>query len=97
QTLAVELALDFTGIGVGNRGDAVGKDQAALEHVGVALELHAIGGEDPIGQAGVQLEGGDVPDALEAQVVDGHDGADTVIERVILEERVQEYRNDTGL
>ena len=48
-------------------------------------------------QAGKTAHGLDIPDALELQVMDGHDCADAAIERVVLEHLVQINRDQCGL
>ena len=61
------------------------------------FELQLIRCEVVVGKAGNALNRLAVPDALEFQVVDRHDGFDSPIEFICLETLVQVNRNETGL
>ena len=75
QALAEEGGLDLPGVGAADGGDHVAVGQAALEHVGVHPVLgQGVLVEHVVGQIGPVLDGGDIVDALKAEVVDGDDG-----------------------
>ena len=97
QLLAVEAGLNLPGVGVADGGDHVGVGETALEHVGVLIALLEVTVlEDVAGQAGPVFHGGDVVDALEAQVMDGQHALGAADGRVG-EERAQEHRRQRRL
>ena len=61
------------------------------------MEFHASQCEYMSRQAGEAPHGLNIPNALEFQIVHGHNRADTAEERVILEHFMQEYRNQRRL
>ena len=75
QPFPVGRSLDFLGIGGADRGNPVGKGQAALEHVAflfVDLQHRVV--EQVVRQAGPVLQVGNAANALEPEVVDGEHG-----------------------
>ena len=97
KPLAVFRGLYLIGIGPADGCDAVRIGETALEHIGLDIVLlqraHV---EHGVGQAGPVLDGGDVVNALEAQVVDGENGL-RVADGRVLEQRAQIHRHERRL
>ena len=75
QLFTVLRGLDLPGVGVADGGNHIGVGQAALHHVGVILTLpQGAQLEYMVGKTGPVPQGGDIVNALEAQVVDGEHG-----------------------
>ena len=97
KSLAVFGSSDFIGVGVADGGDEIRVDDAALHDVGVGVELKAVRGERVLRNIGMILDGINVGNALEMEVVDGEDGLCAVVEWVALIDGVQIDRNQSRL
>ena len=97
QLFAVIRSLDFFCIGFTNGCNVICINQAALEHVCILFKFQLVRREHIARQVGVINKVVDVPNALEFQVVNGHNRLCAPIKAMGCKSALEEYRNHTCL
>ena len=97
KALAVIRHLDFFRISLRHGRDGVRINEAALQIVAVLFEFQLVRREVIIRKAYNVLHRLHIPDALELQVMDRHDGLYAAVEIIVLEIRVQIHRDEACL
>jgi len=97
QLFAVIRGLDFFCIGFADGCDVICINQAALEHICILFKFQLVRREHIARQVGVINKVVDVPNALEFQVVNGHNRLCVPIKAMGCKGALEEYRNHTRL
>ena len=97
KTFAIIRHLNFTCIGVTYSRDIVREYNACFEHIGIIIKFHIGRSEHILGECRQISESLDVVNALEFQIVYGHNRFCTPEETVIFIESTEEYRHKSSL